>query len=233
MWTAGSRAQQSWCSGLVAPWHGGIFLDQGLNLCLLHCQADSLPLSHQGSLKELLCVQEDARGLSEARVLFPSLPCSHTHQGRLWIPDLGDSPPPRPHCTLKPGNAPSAALWNFPEWGALRPGAQVGILWGTAVHSLALNHTGRKFIPSLPIFPTGSRRASQLGATIPLTLNTFPSVLFKEERGSWQEQQHQASAQDLCFITALRAYRFLLRQHATLALPWVVIGSLPHELGKK
>lgn len=146
---------------------------------------------------------------------------------------LGDSPPPRPHCTLKPGNAPSAALWNFPEWGALRPGAQVGILWGTAVHSLALNHTGRKFIPSLPIFPTGSRRASQLGATIPLTLNTFPSVLFKEERGSWQEQQHQASAQDLCFITALRAYRFLLRQHATLALPWVVIGSLPHELGKK
>ena len=29
----------------------GIFLDQGLNLCLLHWQADSLPLGHQGSLK--------------------------------------------------------------------------------------------------------------------------------------------------------------------------------------
>ena len=28
----------------------GIFPDQGLNLCLLHWQADSLPLSHQGSL---------------------------------------------------------------------------------------------------------------------------------------------------------------------------------------
>ena len=28
---------------------GGIFLDQGLNSCLLHWQADSLPLSHQGS----------------------------------------------------------------------------------------------------------------------------------------------------------------------------------------
>ena len=27
----------------------GIFLAQGLNLCLLHWQADSLPLSHQGS----------------------------------------------------------------------------------------------------------------------------------------------------------------------------------------
>ena len=28
----------------------GIFPDQGLNPCLLHWQADSLPLSHQGSL---------------------------------------------------------------------------------------------------------------------------------------------------------------------------------------
>ena len=27
----------------------GIFPTQGLNLCLLHWQADSLPLSHQGS----------------------------------------------------------------------------------------------------------------------------------------------------------------------------------------
>ena len=32
------------CSGAC-----GIFLDQGLNLCLLHWQADSLPLNHQGS----------------------------------------------------------------------------------------------------------------------------------------------------------------------------------------
>ena len=30
----------------------GIFLDQGLNLCLLHWQADSLPLSHQRSLDD-------------------------------------------------------------------------------------------------------------------------------------------------------------------------------------
>ena len=32
----------------------GIFPDQGLNLCLLHWQADSLPLSHQGSLNFVL-----------------------------------------------------------------------------------------------------------------------------------------------------------------------------------
>ena len=48
----------SWAprAGSVAVGHGpccsvmqGIFPDQGLNLCLLHWQADSLPLSHQGS----------------------------------------------------------------------------------------------------------------------------------------------------------------------------------------
>ena len=34
----------------------GIFQDQGLNPCLLHQQADSLPLSHQGTLgKATLC----------------------------------------------------------------------------------------------------------------------------------------------------------------------------------
>ena len=37
---------------------GGIFPDQGSNPCLLHWQADSLPLSHQGSPRSvfLLCV---------------------------------------------------------------------------------------------------------------------------------------------------------------------------------
>ena len=33
-------------SAVVAP---GIFLDQGSHLCLLHWQADSVPLSHQRS----------------------------------------------------------------------------------------------------------------------------------------------------------------------------------------
>ena len=32
----------------------GIFLDQGSNLCLLHWQADSLPLSHQGNPELIL-----------------------------------------------------------------------------------------------------------------------------------------------------------------------------------
>ena len=34
----------------------GIFPDQGLNLCLLHWQADSLPLSHQRKLKSLFFI---------------------------------------------------------------------------------------------------------------------------------------------------------------------------------
>ena len=45
LWRVGPRAQahQLWCTGLVAPWH------QGLNLCLLHQQVDSLQLRHQGT----------------------------------------------------------------------------------------------------------------------------------------------------------------------------------------
>ena len=46
--------------GSIVGMHGlscskacGIFLDQGLNLCPLHWQADSLPLSHQGSPENL------------------------------------------------------------------------------------------------------------------------------------------------------------------------------------
>ena len=35
--------------GLPFPPPGGIFLTQESNPCLLHWQADSLPLSHQGS----------------------------------------------------------------------------------------------------------------------------------------------------------------------------------------
>ena len=35
----------------------GIFLTQGLNLCFLHCQADSLPLSHQESPCVLFVLQ--------------------------------------------------------------------------------------------------------------------------------------------------------------------------------
>ena len=34
---------------VVVPFSKGLFLDQKSNLCLLHWQADSLPLSHQGS----------------------------------------------------------------------------------------------------------------------------------------------------------------------------------------
>ena len=52
----GSQALEHRLSGcgvwaLVAPQHVGTFLDQGSNICLLLWQADSLPLSHQGSPK--------------------------------------------------------------------------------------------------------------------------------------------------------------------------------------
>ena len=46
---SGAQAQQLWCKGLVALWHGGIFPDQGSNLHLLHWQVGSLPLNHQES----------------------------------------------------------------------------------------------------------------------------------------------------------------------------------------
>ena len=41
-------SRQAYWSGLPFP-SPGIFPTQGLNLCLLHWQADSLPVSQQGS----------------------------------------------------------------------------------------------------------------------------------------------------------------------------------------
>ena len=58
-------------TGLVVEAHGlscskvcGIFSDQGLNPCLLHWQADSLPLSHQASLAyiRVLSVEMERKG---------------------------------------------------------------------------------------------------------------------------------------------------------------------------
>ena len=46
--STGSVDEAHWLS---CPSAGGIFLDRGLNPCLLHWQSDSLPLNHQGSLK--------------------------------------------------------------------------------------------------------------------------------------------------------------------------------------
>ena len=43
-----AQAQQLWHMDLVAPRHVGFSRTKDLN-CLLHWQADSLPLSHQGS----------------------------------------------------------------------------------------------------------------------------------------------------------------------------------------
>ena len=48
LWLLGStaQAQELWNTGFMAL-ACGIFLEQGLNPCLLRCQADSSPLSHQ------------------------------------------------------------------------------------------------------------------------------------------------------------------------------------------
>ena len=50
LWLLGSRADSvAKAHGLRCPEACGIFPGQGLNSCLLHWQADSLPTSHQGS----------------------------------------------------------------------------------------------------------------------------------------------------------------------------------------
>ena len=57
-WTSAAAAPGPWSTDPVVVAHGlncssvcGTFPDQGLNLCLLLWQADSLPLSHHGSPK--------------------------------------------------------------------------------------------------------------------------------------------------------------------------------------
>ena len=59
LWLLGCR--QSTSSVVVVPGLGfseayGIFPTQGSNLCLLHWQVDSLPLSHQGNPKKCLAI---------------------------------------------------------------------------------------------------------------------------------------------------------------------------------
>ena len=48
-WGLQSTGSVAVAHGVSCPTACGIFLDQGSNSCLLHWQADSLPLSHQGS----------------------------------------------------------------------------------------------------------------------------------------------------------------------------------------
>ena len=61
--------------GLSDPEERGIFPDQGLNLCLLHRQADSLPLSHQGSPFHLLLTTDLFQGkIHFCHLCFPISP---------------------------------------------------------------------------------------------------------------------------------------------------------------
>ena len=88
LWSTGSR-----CAGSVIVAHGpscstacGIFPDQGSNPCLLHWQADSQPLRHQGSpslflfksILFLFCgytILNSLRVLTGVYVIFNSLFC--------------------------------------------------------------------------------------------------------------------------------------------------------------
>ena len=47
-WALGARALVVGPLGLSCSMAGGVFPDQGLNLCPLHWQADSHPLYHPG-----------------------------------------------------------------------------------------------------------------------------------------------------------------------------------------
>ena len=48
--------------GLSCSEASGILPDLGMNLCLLHWQADSLPLSHQGSLYHTFIIHSSVEG---------------------------------------------------------------------------------------------------------------------------------------------------------------------------
>ena len=69
VWLPGSRsqAQELWLTGLSYSLACGILVDQRLNPCLLHCKADSLLLSHQGS-RVLLYTVSSVQSLSHVRL---------------------------------------------------------------------------------------------------------------------------------------------------------------------
>ena len=63
---------------LCCPLARGIFPDQGLNPCLLHWQADSLPLSHQGSPWLLFEVPDPPASLLDNYITSAACPLSST-----------------------------------------------------------------------------------------------------------------------------------------------------------
>ena len=92
LWSTGSRCTgfRSLARGLSCSLVCGIFLDRRLNSCLLHWQADSQPLDHQGSLYAGLL-----RVLIESVILLsPKLVQLHSHW-QVWDSHFPTpSPPP-------------------------------------------------------------------------------------------------------------------------------------------
>ena len=93
------RGLSSCSSGTLEPklsscgaWASWIFLDQGSNQCLLHCQADLLPLSQQGnpsfySLHGLFLTFYSASELEDRLVNLCRAPCLNSNW--IWIHFLG------------------------------------------------------------------------------------------------------------------------------------------------
>ena len=75
--SSGSQVQQLWCTGFSCSEECDLFLDQWSNLCLLHWQADSLPLSHQGSPKYQFLAHKKVKRLFA--------PTSNTPKHRLTV----------------------------------------------------------------------------------------------------------------------------------------------------
>ena len=62
----------------------GIFLTQGLNLCLLHWQADSLPMSHQWSPNHI--ITEVFIWIKWFNTIEKEATCSHSEKSRSVLP---------------------------------------------------------------------------------------------------------------------------------------------------
>ena len=117
LWSTGSGVV---VHGLSCSQMWGIFPDQGWNLCLLHWQADCLPLSHQGCPKGSFYLQErvvpEPTGLFARQKHPPGMrrkwsklsilgPSSHVGRGRQGC-QLAD----RQNCTASPQNHSAATV---------------------------------------------------------------------------------------------------------------------------
>ena len=111
-----SRAREHRLSSFVAPGLScsaacGIFPDQGLNLCLLHWQADSFPLSHQGSPEQWDLRARDELGLPQP---LPTLSLRQIPAPLLALATEPLWPPDRTQLELPREKVVTGKLWGCP-----------------------------------------------------------------------------------------------------------------------